>query len=193
MLKLRRKTCLSLLRVYSLRNLVKLKTCFNPSCIDHILTNSTQSFQNSNVFETGLSDFHKLTTTVLKQYFPNLTPKVVNYRDYHKFGNDEFRAQLDNEILKHDINNMEYQQFLNIFTDILNKHAPMKERYLRVNQGRFTTRSRLRTKFLSDRTEIQKITKFLRKPPEKSQKRIFCKSWCKFSEGNKTKNLVTIL
>ena len=84
---------------------------------------------------------------------------------------------------------MEYQQFLNIFTDILNKHAPMKERYLRENQGRFTTknlhkaimkRSRLRTKFWSDRTEIQKITKFLRKPPEKSQKRIFCKSWCKF-------------
>ena len=55
----------------------------------------------------GLSDFHKLTTTVLKQYFPKLKLKVVNYRDYLKFGNDEFRAELDNEILKHDINNME--------------------------------------------------------------------------------------
>ena len=55
----------------------------------------------------GLSNFHILTTTVLKQYFPKLKPKVVNYRDYQKFCNDEFRAQLDNEILKHDINNME--------------------------------------------------------------------------------------
>ena len=70
-------------------------------------------FQNSNVFETGLSDFHKLTTTVLKQYFPKLKPKVVNYRDYRKFRNDGFRAQRDCEILKYDINNMEYQHFHN--------------------------------------------------------------------------------
>ena len=38
---------------------------------------------------------------------------------------------------KHDLGNMEYQHFLNIFIDILNKHAPMKQKYLRANQGRF--------------------------------------------------------
>ena len=76
----------------------------NPSCIDLILTNSPRSFQNSSVFETALSDFNKLTTAVLKQCFPELKPKVVDYRDYRKFHNDEFRAELDNEILKHDIN-----------------------------------------------------------------------------------------
>ena len=27
---------------------------------------------------------------------------------------------------KYDLSNMEYQHFLNIFADILNKHAPMK-------------------------------------------------------------------
>ena len=84
--------------VYSLRNLVKQKTCFknfeNSSCVDLILTSSPRSFQNSNAFETRLSDFHKLTTTVLKH--PKIKPKVVNYRDYRKFRNDEFRAQLDN-------------------------------------------------------------------------------------------------
>ena len=83
------------------------------------------------------SDFHKLTTTVLKQYFPKLKPKIVNYRDYRKLRNDEFRAKLDNGILKHVINNMEYHYFLNIFMESLNKHAPMKQKYLRVNQGRF--------------------------------------------------------
>ena len=49
--------------LYNLENLVKQKTFKNhenPSCIDLILTNSPRSFQNSNVFETGLSDFHKL-------------------------------------------------------------------------------------------------------------------------------------
>ena len=157
------------MNLYNLRNLVKQKTCFknpeNPSCVDLILTNSPRSFQNSNVFETELSDFHKLTTTVLKQYFPKLKPKVVNYRDYRKFHNEEFSALLDNEILKHDISNMEYQHFFNIFIEVLNKHAPMKQKYLRANQGRFMTenlhkaimkRSRLRNKFLSDRTEISR-------------------------------------
>ena len=68
-------------------------------------------------------------------------------------------------MLKHDLGNMEYQHFLNIFIEILNKHAPMKQKYLRVNQGRFMTkdlhkaimkRSRLRNKFLRDRTDISR-------------------------------------
>ena len=80
---------------------------------------------------------------------------------------------------------MEYQHFLNIFIEVLNKHAPMKEKYLRSNQGRFITkklhkaimkRSRLRNKFLRDRTEMsqkeyKKITKLLHKTLEKSQKK----------------------
>ena len=51
--------------VHNLKTLIKQKTCFknpeNPTCIDLILTNSPRSFQNSSVFETGLSDFHKRT------------------------------------------------------------------------------------------------------------------------------------
>ena len=41
---------------------------------------------------------------------------------------------------KHDLGNMEYQHFINIFIEILNKHAPMKQKYLRANQGRFMTK-----------------------------------------------------
>ena len=108
----------------NLKSLVKQKTCFkntdNSSCIELILTNSPRSFQDSSLFEAGLSDFHKLTITVLKQYFPKPKPKIVNYRDYRNFQNDKFRAELDNEILKRDISNIEYQHFLNIFIEILN-------------------------------------------------------------------------
>ena len=64
----------------------------------------------------------------MKQYFPKPKPKIVYYRDYRNFRNDEFGAELDNEILKQDINNIEYQHFLNILIGILNKHAPMKIR-----------------------------------------------------------------
>ena len=99
--------------------MLKQRTCFknpeNPTCIHLILTNSLRSFQNSSVFETGLSDFHKLTITVLKQCFPKFKPKVVNYRDYENFRNNEFIAELDNEMLTHDQGNMEYQDFLNFF------------------------------------------------------------------------------
>ena len=79
---------------------------------------------------------------------------------------NEFRAELDNEILKHDINSIEYQHFLNIFIDILNKHAPMKIKNLRASHGKFMTKglhkaimksSRLRNKFLPDRTETSRI------------------------------------
>ena len=61
---------------------------------------------------------------------------------------------------------MQDQHFLNTFIEVLNKHAPMKQKYLRANQGRFMTKnlhkaimkhSRLRNKFLSDRTEISQI------------------------------------
>ena len=155
--------------VYNLKALIKQKTCFknpeNPTCLDLILTKSVQSFQSSSVCETGVSDFHKLTITVLKQYFPKLKPKMVNYKDYQNFQNNEFRAELDNEMSKHDLGNMEYQRFLNIFIDILNKHAPMKQKYLIANQGRFMTkhlhkvimkRSRLRNKFLRDRTDTSR-------------------------------------
>ena len=92
-----------------------------------------------------------------------LKPNVVNYRDYQKFRSDEFKAEFDSEMLKHDINNMEYQYFFGISVEILSKHTPMKQKYLRANQGRFLTknvlqaimnRSGLRNNYLSDRTEM---------------------------------------
>ena len=58
---------------------------------------------------------------------------------------------------------MEYQHFLNIFIKVLKKDAPMKQKYLRPNQGRFKMknlhkvimkRSRLTDTFLSHRTDI---------------------------------------
>ena len=59
--------------LFHLKSLIKAPTCFksidNPSCIDLILTNRPHNFQNSAVLETGLSDFHLLTVTVLKTTF----------------------------------------------------------------------------------------------------------------------------
>ena len=75
--------------------LVWVPTCYknpkNPSCIDLILTNSQRSFQSSCAIETGLSDFHRLTVTVMKAFLRKLKPKVIHYRNYKRFCNKSYR------------------------------------------------------------------------------------------------------
>ena len=66
--------------IFDLKNLVKENTCFkslgNPTCIDLILTDRYRSFQNTQPIETGLSDFHKMTLTVLKLLLRKNAPKL---------------------------------------------------------------------------------------------------------------------
>ena len=76
---------------YNLKNLIKLPTCFknleNPTRIDHILTNHRKSFHSLSIFETGLSDFHQLTLTVLKVFHAKHKPKTIQYRYFNHFDN----------------------------------------------------------------------------------------------------------
>ena len=54
--------------VYNFTNLIQEPTSYKnvdkPTSTDHILTNHARCFQHSVLYETGLSDFHKLTFTV---------------------------------------------------------------------------------------------------------------------------------
>ena len=50
------------------------------------LTNCPRSFQNSCDIETGLSDLHMMTVTVMKTSYRKIEPWVINYRDYQSFG-----------------------------------------------------------------------------------------------------------
>ena len=59
----------SMMQAYNLNNLIKEPTCFqsnNPSQIDLILTNQKSMYKFSDTFETGLSDHHKLISTISK-------------------------------------------------------------------------------------------------------------------------------
>ena len=148
---------------YNFKSLIKDPTCFknpeNPSCIDLILTNSPYSFQNYCVIETGLSDFHKMTVSVMKTTFQKLKPKIVNYRDYSGFSNDDFRKNLLHnlslEIINTNGNGLE--KFLQICIKTLDKMAPIKKKYVRGNNMRFFNkelsgahkkRTQLRNRFL---------------------------------------------
>ena len=64
-----------------LYSMIKTPTCFKSvrgRCIDLLLTNSKYSFQKSQSFETGFSDFHHMIYTILKTTYVKKEPK--NYQ-----------------------------------------------------------------------------------------------------------------
>ena len=80
--------------------LISKPTCYknheNPTCFDLILINRPGYFQHSNLFETGISDFHLLIATQLKMGFQKNLPKIITYRDYKKIDNAKFRDDVKN-------------------------------------------------------------------------------------------------
>ena len=96
--------------IYNLKNLVKKPTCYkspdNPSCIDLFLANRPRTFQCTITIETGISDFHKLVVTVLKNFYKKQRPKTIRYRCYKNFENSNFCQDLKKELLKFDVTNL---------------------------------------------------------------------------------------
>ena len=124
--------------IYSFQNLIKEPTCFknptNPKCIDLMLTNRPRSFQNLCVIETGLSDFHKLTVTVLRPFLKKAEPKTIFYRDYKNFTNDNYQLLIEELSGNVNItNNTALDSFLDISREALNKTAPLKQKFVRAN------------------------------------------------------------
>ena len=90
-----KEPCLSqFLFEYNTKNIFSEKTCFkskdNTSCIDLFITDCPNSFENTSAITTGLSDFHKMVTTVLKATFTKSKPKVITNRDFKLFNQETF-------------------------------------------------------------------------------------------------------
>ena len=115
---------LEFLERYDAKNIQNEKTCYknmeNPSCIDLFITNSPKIFQNATALLNGLSDFHKMSITVLKTKFKKSEPKEVNYRDYKKFDTNLFKTDLKAALSS---GCRTYQEFEQIF---LNLHAHLR-------------------------------------------------------------------
>ena len=69
-----------------------------------------------------------MIVTVLKIYFQKREAKVINYRDYRNFSNEEFRQQVLKDILKATQNGniVSYEPFLSICQQALVSRAPKK-------------------------------------------------------------------
>ena len=132
------------LNTYSMKNIVKEPTCYKaetPRYIDLILTNRNQSVQHTTAIETGLSDFHKMIVTVLKTTFPKQDPSIINYRNYKNFDQTTFKKDLRNELGNMDASNTNYGALETAFDKVLNKHAPLKKKYVRANDAPFMTKA----------------------------------------------------
>ena len=71
----------------SVTNVIETNNCFKSkhSCIDLILTNRLMSFKFTSTYETGIGVHHHMIYTMLKSYFRNTKPKLLNYRDFKSF------------------------------------------------------------------------------------------------------------
>ena len=146
--------------INNLTSLIDQPTCYKnpdkPTCIDSMLTNRPNYFQQNNVSETGLSKFHMMVVTELKMGFQKLKPHIVAYRNYKHFDNENFRSDIQNCTSE---KNLKY--FKETVFCIFNKHAPIKRKYAHANKVPFMAkelhkaimkRSRLRNKFLKTKS-----------------------------------------
>ena len=88
--------------IYHLKSLIKEPTCYKnpekPTSIDIILTNSPRQFQATLTLETGLSDFHKMRVAAFYSEFPHQKPKMISYRNYKHFDQNNFEKQIKNTL-----------------------------------------------------------------------------------------------
>ena len=104
------------------------------------------SVKHSITIETGISDHHKMTITMMKQYFPKQTPvrvvypPVISYLMILNIDSIKFREELKNnlELLGDDIT---YTQFEQTFMGQLDKYAPIKEKSIRANSQPFMNKA----------------------------------------------------
>ena len=106
-----------------------------------MLTNKKLTFHNSDCRETGLSDFHKMTVTVLKRYFKKKDQITITYHDLKSLDGLKFREDIRNqleEIGEFDIRNqleqigeLDIEKFKHVFTSTWNSHAPVKKKVVK--------------------------------------------------------------
>ena len=116
-------------------------TCFknrnNLSCINLLLTNFKPTFMKTNILETGISDHHKVISTIMKLHFTRESPKTKYYRDYRKVDIDFFSSglshQLDSTFCSFKENEgckelSESSQFHRAFLNLPNIQTPVKKK-----------------------------------------------------------------
>ena len=157
----------SFLDTFNLKNLINKTTCHTKtasSSLDVLLTNRNRFCFHTIVLETGISDVHCLIGTTIRATYKRAEPNIIQYRNYNKFDQNSFLYDL--RCFEEDENiddpNILYENFLSFYQNTLEKHAPIKQKFIRGNDKGFADkalrkawykRSRLRNKFNKNKTQ----------------------------------------
>ena len=124
--------------VYNLSNLVDGPTCFKgdtPSSIDVLLSTEPRRFKNSLNSTCSIIDFHNLTCVATKLHKPHIAPKIIYYRSYKKFDDNIFFNDVQNipfwvsDVFEDEDDSL--WSFGKLFSDVIDKNAPIKKRILK--------------------------------------------------------------
>ena len=136
-----------------------------------------KSFLKTYTTGTGLSDYHKLISTLFKSKAPKLKPKVIFYRNYKKFDKKSFLHNIPNKNFPMSSNdpNINCKSITENLLEVIDKHAPLKKKLVRGNQAPFMnrdfqkaiyTRTRLKNKYWRDPSRENEL-------PYKKQRNLF--------------------
>ena len=67
--------------------------------------------------------------------------KIIQYRNNKTFNQQLFRTELNKQLGKIDLNNGELAELLDEFLSVINKHTPIKYKYIRANHSSYLTKS----------------------------------------------------
>ena len=81
--------------------------------------------------------FSQNESNSFENIFAKQKHETIFYRNCKKFDNLKFKEALNRELMKHDVNNTDYEFFHGIVLTILNEHAPLKKKHLRANHANF--------------------------------------------------------
>ena len=135
--------------------------------------------------ESGLSDHHKMVITVLKGYCKKREPVTIKYKSYKHFDMPKYKNILQENLENLDKEIMSYEDSHDIFIRVLDRHAPIKTKKVRGNNGHFMTKAL--SKEIMHRSNLK--NNFNKKPTEENKRlykkqRNFCVALLKKEEKN---------
>ena len=123
--------------VYNVTNVIDKPTCHKVergTLLDPIIVSNRHRIATYFNVVCGYSDFHNLVGCVTKLNVEKQHPKKITYRSYKKFDPEQFKYDVSTipfyicDVF--DDANDQYWMFSKLFTDVLDEHAPMKQRYI---------------------------------------------------------------
>ena len=130
---------------FDFSNLIKSATCYMkncvPSLVDVILTNQPRLCFNSLNFGCGISDWHNMVGVAIRGAAARVEEQRTKYRSFKNFDQNVFNGDVA-RIPSHaayvfdDVDDI-YWAHERMLTEVINEHAPIKERKLNAKKPAF--------------------------------------------------------